>query len=148
MCQEAFYKPRCPGVSKPESFQSSTNILLINTKKNNNKQKKKAYNPSSTLIAELHNTIDNLNTNISDTTKTINSLDISDINNSDILIPSQLLATEYALVNPNGSNTLSEMASVTFDSNDIIHLVAPNFYDYDSLLIKPNEISGIKRLKA
>ncbi len=58
MCQEAFYKPR--NVSKPESFQSSTNILLINTKKNNNKQKKKAYNASSTLIAEQHNTIDNL----------------------------------------------------------------------------------------
>jgi hypothetical protein len=146
VCQEAFYKPHCPGVSKPESFQSSTNILLISTKKNKNKQKNIAKNASSTLIDDQHNSIDNLNANNS--AKTLNSIDISDINSSDILIPPQLLAHEYALVNPNGSNTLSEMAPVTFDSNDIIHLATPNFYDCDSLLIKPNEISGIKRLKA
>ena len=33
-CQEQFFKPNCPGVSKePESFQSSTNFLILNSNK-------------------------------------------------------------------------------------------------------------------
>jgi hypothetical protein len=50
-------------------------------------------------------------------------------------ISSQLLAHEYALVNPNGSNILSELETVSgndFDLNGILHLVDPYFYDYDT----------------
>ena len=67
-------------------------------------------------------------------------MEISNINDTNIPpITSQLLAAEYALVNPNGSNNLSVMEPVTFDSNHLLNLEIP---DFDTLLIKPDENSG------
>ncbi len=142
-CQEQFYKPNCPGVSKePESFQNSTNFLILNSNKNKNKKKSKPKTTkvSSTLIEDQINSTDNSNTNNSDNLTSINSMAISNINDSNIpILTSQLLAAEYALVNPNGSNNLSLMEPVRFDSNHSLNLEIP---DFDTLLIKPDENSG------
>jgi hypothetical protein len=99
------------------------------------------------------NSIDKTNTNSSNGISNNNTIDTANANKSDnssmFNISSQLLAHEYALVNPNGANILSEMETVSgndFDLNDIMHLVDPYFYDYDHLTIKPNEISGKKNI--
>ena len=65
-------------------------------------------------------------------------MEISNINDIPT-ISSLLLAAEYALVNPNGTNTLSAMEPVTFDSNHLLNLEIP---DFDTLLIKPDENNG------
>jgi hypothetical protein len=46
----------------------------------------------------------------------------------------RVLAIEYALVNPNGSNEYTELQAVSnLNMEDIIHRADPTFFDYDSL---------------
>ena len=49
----------------------------------------------------------------------------------------RVLALEYELVNPNGSNKYTELQAVSnLNMEDILHRADPSFFDYDSLKLK------------
>ena len=76
----------------------------------------------------------NLNNDIDEIAST--NFDSNDAENVD----PRVLAIEYALVNPNGSNEYTELQAVSnINMEDIIHRVDPSFFDFDSFRLKKDD---------